>query len=295
MTVPTQLLAGGMVLGAAGLCVSVWRAPARGRPRTRRLESSHGATERVPRPTSTARSRAASHRGMVLAVVSGVGVGALTRWPVAALLAAASGLGLPRLLGSLRAQRTTERIEAVATWTELLRDTLAAAAGLSQAITATAELAPQAIRVPVLVLAERLASGVSMEGALRSFADDLADPSADLVVCALLVAATARSQRLGDLLGALAQSCREEVAMRLRVESSRASSRSSVRTVILFSVSFAALLFVAARSYLAPFGTATGQFILLVVGACYVAGLTFMVRLVRPRPAARLLPAEHGS
>ena len=199
-------------------------------------------------------------------------------------------------MGSLRAQRSTDRIEAVATWTELLRDTLAAAAGLSQAITATAELAPQAIRGPVLVLAERLASGISMEDALRSFAADLADPSADLVVCALLVAATARSQRLGDLLGALAQSCREEVAMRLRVEASRASSRSSVRTVILFSVSFAALLFVVARSYLLPFGTATGQIVLLVVGVCYVAGLTFMVRLVRPRrPAARLLSAERGS
>ena len=74
------------------------------------------------------------------------------------------------------------------------------------------------------------------------FADEIADPSADLVVCALTLAASARAQRLVDLLGALAGSMREEVAMRLRVESGRASARSGVRTIIVFSAGFVALL-----------------------------------------------------
>ena len=41
-------------------------------------------------------------------------------------------------------------------------------------------------------------------------------------MCALILASTARAQRLVDLLGALAESMREEIAMRLRVESGRA-------------------------------------------------------------------------
>jgi Flp pilus assembly protein TadB len=226
---------------------------------------------------------------------AGLGTAVTTRWPVAALWAAIAAAGGPSLVGATRATKATERIEAVAAWTELLRDTLAAAAGLGQAIMATAGLAPPPIRGPVQVLAERLSNGIPMEEALRAFAVDLDDPSGDLVVCALLVAATARSQKLADLLGALAESCREEVGMRLPVEASRASSRSSVRTVIVFSLGFAALLFVVAHSYLAPLGTAAGQFVLLVVGACYAAGLVLMVRLIRARPPIRLLGTRSPS
>lgn len=226
---------------------------------------------------------------MAAAAATALAVGVVTRWPVAALLAGLATWGLPFLMASTSGRGGIERTESIAVWTELLRDTLAAAAGLSQAIVTTAELSPRSIRAQVLDLAERLVGGIPMEDAFRSFADELADPSADLVVCALLLAASARSQRLADLLGALAASCREQVSMRLRVEASRASSRSSVRTIVVFSLAFAGLLSVFAHNYLAPFGTATGQGLLLVVGACYVAGLLLMVRLVRERPMTRLL------
>jgi Flp pilus assembly protein TadB len=221
-------------------------------------------------------------------------VAVTTRWFVAAAAAGAATAWLPSLIRTTAAGRRTERIEAIATWTELLRDTLSAAAGLGQAITATADVAPRAIREPVAALAARLSSGVAMDDALRAFAAELDEPSGDLVVCALLLASTAQSQRLTELLGALAKACREEVAMSLRVEASRASARSSVRTVVLFSLGFGALLFVVAHSYLAPFGTVTGQLVLLVVCGCYAAGLWLMVRLVRPRPSHRLLQGSQS-
>lgn len=246
-----------------------------------------------PAPRSKRRPGSSDVPASALPVVSAVSLAIitllLTRWPVAAILAGVAALGVPALLRALSADRSSRRIEAVAVWTELLRDTLSAAAGLSQAIIATAELAPKAIRGAVMALAERLASGVPMEDALRLLASEIDDPSADLVVCALLLATTAQAQKLAELLGALAEASREEVAMRLRVEASRASSRSSVRTVIVFSVGFALLLFALAHSYLAPFGTGTGELVLAVVGACYAAGLWLMVQLVRPRPGVRLL------
>lgn len=278
---PALLLGGlGMLAGSAGMLLAAWRAPRVERPAQpspdRRRAGASSPPARVPR---------AMVAGAMAALITAVA----TRWPVAALLAGAGAAGVPSLLESTRGGKETVRIEAVAAWTELLRDTMAAAAGLGQAIVATAELAPRPIRVDVVALAERLMSGVATEDALRAFAADLDDPSADLVVCALLVAATAQSQRLTELLGALADSCRAEVAMRLRIEASRASSRSSVRTVVVFSVAFAVLLFVLAHAYLAPFGTVTGQVVLVAVGALYASGLVLMVRLARPRPGVRLL------
>jgi tight adherence protein B len=215
-------------------------------------------------------------------LVAALIVGTFTRWPVAGLLAAVGTASLPSALRSTTSRQATRRTEAVAVWTELLRDTLTTSAGLSQAIVATAAVAPEEIRVPVARLADRTMSGVPMDDALRLLGAEIGDPSADEVVGALRLAAASRAQRLVDLLSALADSTREEVAMRLRVEASRASARSGVRTVIFFSIGFVLLLTVVAQSYLSPFRTVTGQLVLLVVGICYAAGLALMVRLVRP-------------
>ena len=93
------------------------------------------------------------------------------------------------------------------------------------------------------------------------------------MICALQLAVAARAQRLGDLLSVLAESTREEVSQRLRIETSRASVRSGVRTVVVFSVVFAVLLTLLARTYLVPFGTQQGQVVLAVVAGLYGAGL----------------------
>lgn len=299
---PDLLIGGaGMTVGSAGLTLAAWR---RHRPTPSTAPATRTSLGVVPAVDALGGTMMPPGRepfparripwSMAAAAFVATGTAVLTRWPAAAILAGAGAAGMPALLRSTRRGNTTAHLEAIAAWTELLRDTMAAAAGLGQAIVATAELAPVAIRPFVATLAERLASGVPMEDALRAFADDLADPSADLVVCALLIAATAKAQRLGELLGALADSCREEIAMRLRVEASRASSRSSVRTVIVFSLAFAAVLFVLAHAYLVPFGSATGQLVLLAVGSCYAAGLILMVRLIRPRPGVRLLDGGSG-
>jgi uncharacterized membrane protein YgcG len=62
------------------------------------------------------------------------------------------------------------RIEGIASWTEQLRDTLAAAAGLEQAILATAPIAPDPVREQVTGLAARIHQGQRLPDALRAFA-----------------------------------------------------------------------------------------------------------------------------
>ena len=219
---------------------------------------------------------------------------------LAGLVTGSAGCGAPRRrlrrrcgadLRGRGVREVTRRIEAIATWTELLRDTLVVSAGLAQSIVASAQVAPIELRDEVSRLADRIVSGMGMGDALRAFADEVADPSADLVVCALVLASEARAQRLSELLSALASSIREEVSMRLRIEAGRSATRSSVRTIVIFSLGFAAFLAVAARAFLAPFATATGQLVLVAVAGAYLAGIWLMGRLVRTTPAARLLDA----
>jgi Flp pilus assembly protein TadB len=133
-----------------------------------------------------------------------------------------------------------------------------------------------------------------LEPALRSLAFEMDDPAAEFLVCALLLAATSRAQKLVEVLTALAESMREDVSMHLRIDASRASARSSVRTVMVFSLAFAFVLAVVAHSYLSPYGSAEGQLVLAAVGTFYAVGLALMVRLVRPAPELRLLSSERA-
>ncbi len=206
---------------------------------------------------------------LVAAAVAGCAAGILTGWPVAVPIGGCAVFGVPKLFGRTSGSVSIAKIEAIATWTEMLQGTLAASAGLGQAIVATAALSPVPIRGATTRLSSRLGAGMHPREALALFADELEDPCSDRVVCALQLAISARAQHLGDLLAALADLTRDEVALRLRIETSRASVRSGVRTVLVFSVVFAVSLTVVAHTYLAPFGTLRGELVLLVVGMLY--------------------------
>ncbi len=262
-----------------------------GRQEPDRKSDGEGAGSRVmARTQRQASSRLRTRLPKVaLAGVVGLLSGLATGWLVAVPIGALAAFGLPALFGRTSGSVTVAKIEAVATWTEMLQGTLAASAGLSQAIVATAPLSPFPIRDETRRLAALLEAGAQPKEALLRFAEEVADPSTDRVVCALLLSYQSRGQRLGELLAALAESTRDEVALRLRIETSRASVRSSVRTVLVFSVAFAVALVVLAHSYLAPFGTPTGQLVLLIVALLYAVGLSMMVTLARPPAPVRLL------
>jgi tight adherence protein B len=257
------------------------------RPLGNDLMTRSGGRARTDRPfirVSWARSVPVAAVSVLAALVTG--------WPVAALLAGAAAFFAPTFLRITRKANTASRTEAIAIWTELLRDTLAGASGLSQAIIATAPLAPQIIHAETNALSTRLSNGMSLSDGLRMFADEVQDPGCDLVVCALTLATSVRTQRVLELLGALSDSMRQEVAMRLRVESKRASARSGVRTIAIFSIGFIALLLVVGRTYLAPFGSFQGQIVLLASGLLDAVGIVLMVNLVKDPDPLRLLNPE---
>jgi tight adherence protein B len=256
-----------------------------------------GLRRRPPGP-APARRRAftrADRNRLLVGVVAGFAVATATRWPAAALLTAAAVWTLPAILGPDRDhQRTLARIEAVAAWTELLRDTLSSAAGLEQAIAATATVAPDPIRPQVQALAGAVRGGVRLTDALRTFASDLADPTADLVVRALAQAAGQHGGQLTDCLTSLATTAREQASMRLRVATKRAATRTAARVIAGTAVTMVAALVVFNRGLLAPYATATGQFVLLLVGAVFAAGFFWLGRTARMPQQPRLFASGGG-
>jgi Flp pilus assembly protein TadB len=162
-----------------------------------------------------------------------------------------------------------ELVDAIASWTEQLRDTLAGAHGLEQAIIATAQHAP----LPIIKAVERLAAFMSygsLTDGLRRFAEDVDHPTA-------LVTATQHQARdIGVLLGHLAQCARDESRMRSRVWVGRSRTRSAVRIITGVITVFVGGLFIFNRDYLQPYESVEGQLILSMILMTFVAAVVMM-------------------
>ena len=231
----------------------------------------------VPRIDFLRRIDGARTRRAGYAVAAALFAVMLTRWPLAGIAAAGTVLLWPRILGGGRAgRRQLEKIEAIAAWTESLRDTASAAAGLEQAIPATTSAAHPLLRGPVRELAARLDGRVPLPEALARFADDVDDPAADMVVAALSLNARQRAGGLDRVLSALAASSRAELEMRRKVEHERRLLRRQAQRIAFAVVAFVALQAVFARGWVEPYSTALGQFVLAVVGGVFVAAFVRM-------------------
>lgn len=283
----TTVVAAGLGLGAGMgllLVITGWRGVDPHRPKrfARRHPRSRG-DRRVVRLAGT--------------VAVGVVTGVVTGWVVGAVLAGLACWALPLVVGrDPQHARQVRRMEAIATWTEMLRDTLAAAAGLEQAILATAPLVPAAIQPQISELATRLGGGERLAPALRALADQLADPTADLVISSLVLAAEYQARQLGELLGSLALAAREQASLRMRVQAGRARTRTSVRVIVGTTLGFAAAMVLLDRPYLASYDSVTGQVVLLVVGALFAVGFAWLARIATVPEPIRFFstPADGG-
>ena len=231
---------------------------------------------------------AVSVRGSITLIV-GILVLLITRWVVAAIGMALLAYSWRSLSGAASERRAMARLEGLATWTESLRDTIAGAVGLEQAIPASIRVADASIREPLMRLVDRLHTRMPMHLALRRFAEDLEDSSADMIIAALIINSRLRGPGLRDLLGALAVSVREEMDMRRKVIASRRSTRRSVQIVIAVSVLMALFLAALDRSFLQPYDSVFGQFVLAIIVAIYGLGIWWLRRLATFDMPQRLL------
>jgi tight adherence protein B len=272
----------GMLCGTTiGLGLACGVAAFRVEPPTRRL--------RLGRRITLAGLRGRS-RKLAACIGAGVVTGLITGWPVAALAGGLATWWLPALLGPDRSTaRELARTEAVATFTEMLRDTLSAASGIGQAVRSSCAAAPEAIAVEACGLARRIEDQQDLAVALAAFADELHDPTADIIVVCLVHAIRNSAQDLAGLLGSLAITARTHAAQRNRAQAARVQVRTSVRIVTCVTAGMLAGLFVLDRSFLSPYGSASGQFVLACGLALFAAGYAWLWRMAKPRTRRRLL------
>lgn len=223
---------------------------------------------------STARrTRSLTPTQLSLSVAVALGVWLSTGWPVAGLGLGVGAVVLPRVFGG-RAARAKElrKIDAIASWADLIRDTISGAAGIEQAIIQSARNAPPAIAIE-LAAASRNLEVFSLEQTLRQLAEDLDHPSADLVIVSLIHAAGHEAANLSEVLDRLSFAIRGDVRMRTRIEVGRARLRTAALWTTLISVLVSVYLVVFAPDMLAGYDSWAGQAWLVVVFAVYGAAI----------------------
>jgi Flp pilus assembly protein TadB len=225
------------------------------------------------------------------ALAAGAGAAAwlLTGWPALTVGVAGAVIGLPAIAGAgSRAEAQIDRVEAVEEWARRVADVVAIGVGLEQALLTAARTAPAAISGEAATLAARIAARTPTEQALRRFADELADPTADLVVAALILAARRRGPGVAVALTAIAESVGEEVAARRRVEADRAKPRATARAVTAITVLIIGMGLLN-RGYTDPYGTAVGQVVLIATLGFFAAALWWMHSMTTTTAPARIL------
>lgn len=243
------------------------------------------ASLQADRPGPGVRGRVVRAAGAAVVVL------VVSRWPTAVIAGGLLGWFSPELFAS-RSSRDAAlaRTEAIASWTEMLRDTIASAHGLEAAITTTAPIAPQAIR-PEIEQLSRALKHTSLPDGLRCLAVDLAHPISDLVVASLSVAANGAVRDLAELLGMLADSARDEAAMQMRVEASRARMRTAVRVISTVTVVTALGLVALNRSYVEVYATVVGQVVLAGIATAWGVALWWLASMSEFRQPERFLIA----
>jgi len=242
--------------------------------------------------SGTSRSEQRQHQALLVgAGLVGAFAFLVTGLPVAGILVAVAVPGAPWLFNVGKAERRAiARIEAVGEWTRRLKDVSGTGQGLQQAIIGTVSTAPEQINPEVRDLASRLQAGWLGRTALLAFADEIGDPVCDQVVAALILHLTDRGERLGDVLGSIANAAAAEVATRREVEAKRTQPRFAVRFLTVMTLLVLGYGLVN-PDYMAPYGTPTGQLVMVSLGGLFVALLVWVRQMSIPPRPARFLAA----
>ncbi|MET7725491.1 type II secretion system F family protein [Streptomyces mirabilis] len=231
----------------------------------------------------------------VAAVVVFAGVWLVSGNFVGGALLGAAVIGVPWLItpGQM-AQERIGQLEALSEWTQRLAGLLRLGMGLEQAMVTSRKGAPDELAPQIINLSDRLRLGWRPEGALRAFADELDDATADKVVAALILSAGDRGPGLAQALEDLAGTVRDEVAKKRAIEADRAKPRTTVRWMTIITVGVVAAGFFV-PSYTKPYSTLLGQLVLAFLTAAFIGVLALMRQLGNFRRIPRFLIADPSS
>jgi hypothetical protein len=272
---PPVVVAGvvGGLVAAAAWCLS--RAARRGPSHATRLDA---------RATTVDRSR------LAVALAVGFLVMVATRLVALGAAAAATVWWWKRIGRDRAAEVERRRVEAVARWLDDLRDALrGSSVSAEEALDEVASRPPDALVESCATFQRRRRQGVRVEAALDELADDIAHPVADAAIVAIqmVIGGSSGGARLHPTVSALAAAARDEVRARERVDRARSVYRSSMVRLVVVAIVLVGFLRFAGGDLLDPYGTPTGQVVLLVPIGMWAGCVWWLDRLCAYEPAPR--------
>lgn len=214
---------------------------------------------------------------------------------VGGALLGAAVIGVPWLLTPAQtAQNRIGQLEALSEWTQRLAGLLRLGMGLEQAMMTSRQGAPNELAPQIINLSDRLRLGWRPQAALRAFADELDDVTADKVVAALILSVNDRGPGLAQALEDLAGTVRDEVAKKRTIEADRAKPRTTVRWMTIITVGVVVTGFFV-PSYTKPYSTLLGQLLLAFLMAGFIGVLALMRQLGSFRRIPRFMITDPSS
>lgn len=259
---------------AAGITAAIWAF----QPHPEPAPAKHRRTRRINPGTRTI---------LIAGIAVGVLVAAVSGWLVAIVLIPATLVTARRVIRR-RAKPRIARLDALAEFARGIAGVLAVGRGIEQAILQASRSAPQTIEVEVRKLAARLRASWELKRALRGFADDFDDATADLFVATLLLASDRRGPGLAAVMQDMATSVDHEVRARREVETEQQKSRTAARMITIISAVLLAGLMISG-DYITPYNTPLGQLLLTAYLTGYAAILWWMSRMTKAKPIPRFI------
>jgi tight adherence protein B len=225
--------------------------------------------------------------GLALGLVAAVATG----WWAAGVLVVAASVLVPMMQAERTAQvKDRQRINALASWVESVRDLLAAASGIEEAIVRSSEtLTAESPIAPHIWQLRAVTEMLGLREGLRRLGEDLADPIGDYITAALLVASERPSGVVHTQLSEAASNARESVSVRERVEASRARMWTASSTIAIISLCMVAFIVGTQSTYATWYAQPTGQIVLLICGGIELVGMWWMARMARPSAGHRVV------
>jgi F0F1-type ATP synthase assembly protein I len=227
-------------------------------------------------------------------VCIGLVVGIVSGWYALIGIIPAAVVVLPALLRAPAQSREAKKAADLTAWVRSLSGALVGGqSGLEVAIRTTTPNAPESLRPSLMLLVARLDATQPLAIALRTWADDVNDASADLIAAALILEANRRGGVVSATLDGLARSLADQSKAVQDIENERSSARTTIRLVTITTIAVVTLA--AFSGYMDPYATPLGQVIFTVLCVGFAATLFVMRKIGLGKPVTRFLPPSKGA
>lgn len=212
----------------------------------------------------------------------------ITGWAPALILLPLGALTIPTLFSNRAERQVMEKLEALEAWTRSLSGLIGVGTFLETALKASQTSAAESIRPMVKRLIARLDGGWTLSAALEAFANEVDDPTADVIIMNLMLAAKQRGAGLGAALENIAESVHDEIRARHQIDTDRSKTRQDTRIIVVgVAVMLVGMPFLPVIAE--PYQSATGQVMYMVWVGALCAVLYSMHQMTKPYRAARML------